>query len=69
MNENIDHMWLVPMSAEVTMFFHEFTSSLDIAKSQERDRIIQVITEHAYVSAIDLNELEVLIALIKGEQK
>jgi hypothetical protein len=36
-----DHMGLVPMSAEITMFYTDYTASLALAAQQERERIIK----------------------------
>lgn len=71
----IDHMGLVPMNAEITMFYTEFTASLAFAKSQERDHIIKLAQDricfdhkngcdHAACYA-----LSDLIATITREQK
>ena len=70
-----DHMGLIPMDAELTMFYSSFTASLAIAKSQERDRIVELAKnricfdhkggcEHGVCYG-----LSEMIALIKGEQK
>ena len=75
MNENIDHMGLIPMSAELTMFYTDFTSSLAIAKSQERDRIIQLLEDNAShygcdwacIAECDAPTFVQLIELIKGD--
>jgi hypothetical protein len=65
-----DHMGLVPMSAEITMFYTDFTASLDIAKSQERDRIIKLLEERLGYGDDDWDsDVMACIALIKGEQK
>lgn len=71
----IDHMGLVPMSAEITMFYSEFTASLSIAKSQERDRIVELAKNRICFDHKDGCEhgvcygLSEMIALIMGEQK
>ena len=78
-----DNMGLVPMSAELTMFYHDFESSLAFAAQQERDRIIALLepfTEHIESCYIDgklecypddcsCYDYEHAIRLIKGEQK
>lgn len=75
-----DNMGLVPMSAELTMFYHDFTASLALAAQQERDRIIKMLEKHTHPEAeaeylIDCNLCEryygigLALALIKGEQK
>lgn len=71
----IDHMGLVPFDAEITMFYSSFTASLAIAKSQERDRIVEMANNRICFDHKDGCEhgqcygLSDLIALIKGEQK
>ena len=42
-----DHMGLIPMSAELTMFYTDFTSSLAFAAQQERERIIKLLKKEA----------------------
>ena len=61
----IDNMGLVPMNAEITMFYTEFTASLAFAKSQERDRIVQILQDLHPEDAVT----RILIAIIKGEQE
>lgn len=70
-----DHMGLVPMSAEITMFYTEFMASLDIAKSQERDRIIKLLEGEKFKVPEGINQgityvpIEQVIALLRGENK
>lgn len=70
-----DNMGLVPMSAELTMFYHDFTASLALAAQQERDRIVELAKNRICFDHKDGCEhgqcygLSDLIALIKGEQK
>ena len=78
-----DNMGLVPMSAELTMFYHEFTSSLAFAAQQERDRIIGLLEKYAKhdESCYDqekvvctfedchVDDFLLAICIIKGEQK
>lgn len=61
----IDNMGLVPMNAEITMFYTEFTSSLAFAAQQERDRIVQILQDLHPDDAVT----RILIAIIKGEQE
>lgn len=63
MNDNTDHMGLVPLNAELTMYFEDFTISLAIAKERERDRIIQLLEPYRY-SEISIGKV---IELIEGE--
>ena len=79
----IDNMGLVPMNAEITMFYTEFTASLAFAAQQERDRIIKMLEPYAtheescykedkvVCTLEDCNADEILLAicLIKGELK
>jgi hypothetical protein len=66
----IDHMGLVPMSAELTMFYHDFTASLALAAQQERERIIAMLEERLGYGDDDWDaDVMACIALIKGEQK
>lgn len=60
-----DHMGLVPMSAEITMFYTEFTASLAFAAQQERDRIVQILQDLHPDDAVT----RILIAIINGEQE
>lgn len=60
-----NNIGLVPMSAELTMFYHDFESSLAFAAQQERDRIIELLEEN-WTEPMDWLTVE---ALIKGEQK
>ena len=70
-----DNMGLVPMSAELTMFYHDFESSLAFAAQQERDRIIALLKgyfkpdEAKSIYPANYEQYLDLIALIKGEQK
>ena len=64
-----DHMGLVPMSAEITMFYTDFTASLAFAAHQERERIVELLDsldisftgyedkDYAVGDALDLIEL------------
>lgn len=73
MNENIDHMALVPMSAELTMFYHDFESSLAIAAQQERERIIKLLKGLIETRPDESNggwrgySIERIIEIIEGE--
>lgn len=60
-----DNMGLVPMNAEITMFYTEFTASLAFAAQQERDRIVQILQDLHPDDAVT----RILIAIIKGEQE
>jgi hypothetical protein len=78
-----DNMGLVPMNAEITMFYTEFTASLALAAQQERDRIIKMLEPYAEHDESCYNENKVVctfedchaddfllaICLIKGELK
>lgn len=70
-----DNMGLVPMNAEITMFYTEFTASLAFAAQQERDRIVELAKNRICFDHKDGCEhgvcygLSEMIALIKGVQK